>query len=63
MMEAINECPECGTRDTEKQMLDWMHDGVEIVYTCETCGLDFVASLRQPIKEVVHRYDAEVTGE
>jgi len=62
-MEAINECPECGTRDTERQMLDWMHDGVDIVYSCYDCEIDFVASMRQPVKEVIQRYDAGGDGE
>lgn len=57
MVEVLNECPECGTRETERQMIDWMRDGVDIVYTCYGCDIDFVSSMRQPIKEVVHEYE------
>lgn len=57
MSEPLNECPECGTLETEKQMLDWVRGGVDIVYSCPDCGIDFVTTLRKPVKEVVHRYE------
>jgi Zn ribbon nucleic-acid-binding protein len=56
-MNVINECPECGTRDTDRQMLDWHRDGVDVMYSCYDCEIDFVASLRQPIKEVIQEYE------
>jgi len=56
-MNVINECPECGTRDTDRQMLDWHRDGIDVVYSCYDCEIDFVASLRQPIKEVIQEYE------
>ena len=60
MSDILNECPRCETLETERQMLDWVHGGVDIVYSCPACGIDFVTSLRNPIKEVVYEYeDAE----
>lgn len=56
-MDELNACPECGTLGTERQMLDWMRGGVDIVYSCSDCQLDFVSSLRNPVKEVVHQYE------
>ena len=56
MTTAINECPECRTRETDRQMLDWHRDGVEIVYSCYDCEIDFVTWLGQPTKEVVQEY-------
>jgi Zn ribbon nucleic-acid-binding protein len=61
-MSTINECPGCGTLDTDRQMIDWMRDGVDVVYTCYDCNIDFVASLRDPLKEVSHRYDEQEGG-
>lgn len=62
MTESINECPECGTLETDRQMLEWHRDGLDIVYSCYECEIDFVASLRDPIKEIVQRYDSEAVS-
>jgi len=56
-MTQLRTCPECDTQETERQMVEWMHDGVDVIFSCPDCMLDFVVSLRRPVKEVTHRYE------
>ena len=56
-MTILNECPECDTLETDRQMIDWHRDGVELVYTCYSCNIDFAVWLGQPVKEIIHEYE------
>jgi len=55
MSNILNECPDCGSLDTNREMIDWHRDSVEIVYTCDNCKSQFVTKLANPIKEVMER--------
>jgi len=63
MPDPVNACPECGALETERQMIDWLRDGVDIVYSCPACRIDFVAAFRHPTKEVVHEYEEVADAE
>ena len=56
-MMLLETCPECKADNTDRQMVEFESDGIEIVYTCYECSIDFTVWCGASTKTTVHEYD------